>query len=87
MTDALPLDANKCLVLLDRMANKQEVFENLLCIRRDGSVVWKAELPEQPDAFVEFEMTDNGLHAWTWSCWMLIIDLETGKIIQREFVK
>ena len=50
------------------MASKQEVFDNLLCVERNGGVVWKAELPDQPDAFVKFEMTPAGLRAWTWSC-------------------
>ena len=84
---ALPIDDARCLILLDRMASKQEIFENLLCVERSGNVVWKAELPDQPDAFVEFEMTAQGLRAWTWSCWMLKLDLRTGKIIEREFVK
>lgn len=87
VTAALPINAAKCLILLDRMASKQEVFENLLCVERGGNVVWKAELPDQPDSFVEFEMTADGLRAWTWSCWMLKLDLGTGKIIEREFVK
>jgi hypothetical protein len=84
---ASPIDAAKCLILLDRMASKQEVFENLLCVGHDGDVVWKAELPDQPDSFVEFELKADGLRAWTWSCWMLKLDLQTGKIIEREFVK
>ncbi|HEY2951379.1 MAG TPA: hypothetical protein VGK40_02285 [Verrucomicrobiae bacterium] len=87
VASALPIDDAKCLILLDRMASKQEVFENLLCIGRDGNVVWQAELPDQPDAFVEFEIKSDGLRAWTWSCWMLKLDLGTGRIIEREFVK
>jgi hypothetical protein len=84
---AMPLDSEKCLILLDRMASKLEVFENLLCVEHDGNTVWKAELPDQPDSFVDFELTPKGLRAWTWSCWMLKLNLETGKIIEREFVK
>jgi hypothetical protein len=84
---ASPIDDTRCLILLDRMASKQEIFENLLCVERNGDVVWKAKLPEQPDSFVEFELTPNGLRAWTWSCWMLTLDLATGKILERQFVK
>jgi hypothetical protein len=84
---ALPIDDARCLVLLDMAASKQEVFENLLCVERSGKVVWKAELPDQPDAFVKFEMTADGLRAWTWSAWMLRLDPATGKIIERQFVK
>jgi len=84
---ALPMDAARCLVLLDMAASKQEVFENLICVERTGNVVWKAELPDQPDAFVKFELTADGLRAWTWSAWMLRLDPATGKAIERQFVK
>lgn len=84
---ASPIDDARCLILLDMMASKQEVFENLLCVERNGDAAWKAELPDQPDAFVKFEMTADGLHAWTWSGWSLKLDSATGKIIEREFVK
>ena len=83
---ALPI-AERCLVLLDIAASKQEVFENLLCVERSGGVVWKAELPDQPDAFVKFEMAAEGLRAWTWSGWMLRFDPATGQALERQFVK
>ena len=82
---ASPIDAARCLILLDRMASKQEVFENLLCVEPSGNVVWKGELPEQPDSFVEFEIPANGLRAWTWTPRRL--DPATGKTLERQFVK
>jgi len=84
---ASPIDDARCLVLLDTAASKEKVFENLLCVERNGAVAWKAELPDQPDAFVKFEMTPTGLRAWTWSGWNLKLDTATGRIIEREFVK
>jgi hypothetical protein len=84
---ASPIDGARCIILLDTAASKQEVFENLLCVERSGKVVWKAELPDQPDAFVKFEMTAEGLRAWTWSGGMLRLDPATGKILERQFVK
>ena len=87
VTAAVPIDNARCLILLDMAASKQEVFENLLCLESSGNVVWKAELPDQPDAFLKFEMTADGLRAWTWSSWMLRLNPATGKIIQREFTK
>ena len=84
---ALLIDGTRCLVLLDTAASEEKVFENLLCVERSGGVVWKAELPDQPDAFVKFEMTAGGLLAWTWSGWNLKLDIATGKTIIREFVK
>jgi hypothetical protein len=84
---ATPIDNSRCVILLDTAASKQEVFENLLCVERSGNVVWKAELPDQPDAFVRFEMTAHALRAWTWSAWMVRLDPSTGKTIAREFTK
>jgi len=84
---ALPIEGERCLILLDMTASKEKVFENLLCVERSGSMVWKAELPDQPDAFVKFEMTANGLRAWTWSGWALRLEPATGKILERYFMK
>jgi hypothetical protein len=80
-------DGARCLLLLDTATSKQEIFQNLLCVERSGKVVWRAELPDQPDAFVKFEIAADGLYAWTWSAWMLKLDPATGKIIKQEFVK
>jgi outer membrane protein assembly factor BamB len=84
---ALPIDGERCLILLDTAASKEKVFENLLCVDCSGSTVWKAALPDQPDAFVKFEMTVNELCAWTWSGWALRLEPATGKILERHFVK
>jgi hypothetical protein len=84
---ALPINDGRCLILLDTGISTKEVFENLLCVDHSGIEVWKAQLPDQPDSFVKFKMTACGLYAWTWSSWMLNIDLTTGKIIERQFVK
>lgn len=87
MIAASPIDDERCLILIDWMASKQQVFQNLLCAERSGKVVWKAELVGQPDSFVKFEISANGLIAWTWSGWNLRLDRDTGKIIEREFTK
>ena len=88
MVAASPIDGERCLILLNRAASKQNVFENLLCVDRGGKVAWKAELFDKyPDSFVEFKMTADGLHAWTWSCYHLRLDPVTGKTIERQFTK
>lgn len=84
---ASPIDDERCLILIDSMASEQQVFQNLLCTERSGKVVWEAELVCQPDSFVKFEMTANGLIAWTWSGWNLRLDPVTGKTIEQEFTK
>lgn len=84
---ALLIDDARCLVLLDMAASKQKVFENLLCVERSGNVVWKAELPDQPDAFVSFQKTAEGLVANTWSGYRVVLNPTTGKLVERQFVK
>jgi outer membrane protein assembly factor BamB len=87
VTAALPIDNERCVILLDRTANKQEVFENLLCVDSSGTVVWKADLPEKPDVFVKIAIAGGVLRAWTWSCWMLKLEPQSGKVIEKQFVK
>jgi hypothetical protein len=84
---ASPIDDARCVILLDGAASKVKVFEYLLCVERSGKVVWKAGLPDQPDVFVKFEMAADGLRAWTWSAWMLRLDLSTGRTVDRQFLK
>ena len=80
-------DDSKCLILLDTVASKEPTFENLLCVERNGNVVWKAELPQSNDAFVSFEQTAEGLVANTWSGYRVRLDPATGKLMERQFVK
>lgn len=85
---AMPINGNsKCVILLDPAASKEPTFENLLCVARDGTIVWKAELPENNDTFVSLKGTKAGLFANTWSGYYVKINGSNGKLIEREFVK
>jgi len=84
----LPVDDNsKCLILLEIAQEKEQTFENFLCVKRDGNIVWKAELPQSHDTFVSFQKTAEGLIANTWSGYRIRLDPATGKIVERQFVK
>jgi hypothetical protein len=85
---ALPIDQGaKCILLLDRDDYTANIFKNLLCIDRSGSVVWVAPLPGSPDSFVEARMAPDGLHAGSWSCYDLVLDPQSGKVLSQVFVK
>jgi len=85
---ALPIDnGSECVILLDPDASKEQTFDNLLRVGRDGNVVWKAELPQDHDAYVSFHRTPEGLVANSWSGYRVRLDLATGKIIEKQFVK
>ena len=85
---ALPSDDGEhCILLLDPDASKSSVFENLLCIDRQGSPIWAAKLPSTPDAFVDVKANAAGLVATTWSGWNIFLDQNTGTELKRVFVK
>lgn len=85
---ALPIDDGcKHLILLEPMASGQQTFENLLCVKPDGSLIWKAQLPQIQDAFVSFQSSADGLFANTWGGYRVRLDAMTGMIIDWQFVK
>ena len=84
----LPLaTGDGCLVLLDSSATKKPTFENLFKVGPDGSIDWRARLPDSHDAFVG--MIDRGDHieARTWNGLRVEIDLENGQTRNARFVK
>lgn len=83
-----PLEGGaQCVLLLDPDSSKQPVFENLLCINKEGDVVWTAKLPDSPDAFVRISLEGKMILANSWSGFLLKLDAHTGKEIERVFVK
>jgi len=78
-----------CLVLLGRVAGSPKVFENLVRCRPDGSIVWRAELPEPRggEAYVHVSWCGAEIAANSWSGFKVILDPETGKIRSAKFTK
>ena len=75
------------IILLDPLATKQPTFENLLCIAHDGRVLWRAELPETHDCFVEVQVRPVGPIAATWSGYRVKLNPDTGRIAEWQFAK
>jgi hypothetical protein len=76
------------LVILDWAGRTPGAFGNLLRLRPDGTPAWVAALPwEGDDFFTEFRLSDGVIHAWTWSCFRVSVDLETGRLGEPVFVK
>jgi hypothetical protein len=76
------------LILLDPDGSKQPTFENLLLVRPNGRIQWKAQLPQSHDAFISVKLTETGeIEAQTWQGLLVKIDLETGKTTNKAFVK
>jgi hypothetical protein len=81
--------AARAVVLLDYIAGPTGPKRNLICVDRDGQVVWQAALPtsSSPESFVSFELLGNELFANSWSGWRVAIDPGTGDIRGAEFTK
>lgn len=77
-------------VLLDYMS-RQGSFENVVRIGPDGVTQWRAELPtgEPTEAYVElaFDYDQSRLVARSWTGHRVVLDLGSGEIVERDFVK
>jgi hypothetical protein len=76
-----------CIILLDPDASKERVFKNLLRVGQDGHTRWSAELPADPDVFLDVQSDTGCLAAHTWSGFRLRLDLVSGQPLAKEFVK
>lgn len=85
---AIPSEKGQnCVVLLDPGAGDRLVFENLLCIDCDGTIIWAAKLPSMPDCFVGMDRKPNGILANTFSGFLILMDSETGAELESKYVK
>ena len=87
---AIP-ETDDCLVLLKGDTDKASQpghFENLWRYSYETGVIWRAELPQSgSDCYVSFALEAVGLRANSWSCYLVAIDIETGRIQSRTFTK
>ena len=63
-------------------------IENLVREDASGNTVWSAKLPQEgpSDSFTNVRLEGDKLIAWTWSCWMVSVDIETGVVTRISFV-
>jgi len=62
-------------------------FQNLVRVRPDGSIAWRAELPESDDKYVHAKLVEGRVFAYSYGGYDVEIDLETGRILRRVFSK
>jgi hypothetical protein len=65
-------------------------FRNLLRCSSSGEHLWVAELPTIPgenDAYVNAEVENGRLLAWSWSCYRIELNLHSGAIENSIFTK
>jgi hypothetical protein len=86
----LPVPHSKDVVV---MLAPIQSFRNLLRCKSDGSIIWIAELPEIynystiGDVYTHVAWDDQKLKAFSWSCYSVVLDPKTGKIITTQFTK
>jgi hypothetical protein len=82
-------DGSGKLLLVDPPPRKQARIENPVCVDSGGAVVWTAQLPENtyPGCFVAVSVHGKTIKANTWSCYLVTLDKQTGKILTSEFTK
>lgn len=64
-----------------------KINNNLIKIDLSGNVIWSALTKDKDDSFTSFNYGDDGLKAFTWNCWALKLNEETGEIIDAHWTK
>ena len=78
--------------LYDWMADELRDGRNLIRNMPNGSELWRAEPPfyreaGQQDCFTQVAWDGVELIAWTWSCFKVAVDVETGAVQILAFTK
>ena len=64
-------------------------FENLSRCAASGETVWVAQLPtrSEPDAYTNAQIEGTRVVAWSWSCYRVELNIESGSIENSIFTK
>jgi outer membrane protein assembly factor BamB len=74
-------------VLLDYM-DGPNVFDNLFRVREDGTEVWRATPPGSgPNSWTKARIEGDEVIAYSWSGFVVRLDIATGAERDRTFVK
>lgn len=62
-------------------------FQNMVRVRPDGSIKWRAELPESDDKYVSAKLLEGRLTAYSYNGYYVEINVDNGRIISKQFSK
>lgn len=62
-------------------------WPNLVRVRADGSVVWRASALDAQDSWVSVQWSSGSLTANTWSGFLVTVNPNTGAKISKVFTK
>jgi hypothetical protein len=87
VSKTLPCGDDRIILLDYYQASQSKLWANLRRVNSAGAVVWAASAPGSSDIFTNVDWRDGCLIAWTWECFMITLDQETGKLIEVLFTK
>lgn len=70
-----------------RLDHPYGAFQNLVRVRPDGSIVWRAELPEGDDKYVSANLREGRLFSYSYGGYEVEINVDNGRIITKQFSK
>lgn len=78
--------------LYDWMADDVKDGRNLIATDRNGAELWRAQPvffndPRQEDCFTAIRWDGASLTAFTWSCYKVSVDPDSGEVTVLEFTK
>lgn len=81
-------DGRSAFTLLDASSRTGRV-QNLVKVTEAGAMGWRAELPvaEATDSYVAMQLRSDGLLAWTWSGFRVLVDSSSGRLLSWVFAK
>ncbi len=79
ITTVLPIPNGNDKIILMKFT---EAFRNVFRCTSDGSIIWQAELPtNSDDVYTNIEWKENQLRAFSRSCVLVVLDVESGQIL------
>ena len=80
---------NKIFILCeDYEFDLEKYISNLSCYNDKLENIWYAQLPSPTDIYTETNTSiKKDLIAYTWESWRCFLNMETGKIIRKNFTK
>ena len=87
VSKALPCGDDHIVLLDYHEASQSKVWANLRRVRSTGDIVWAASTPSSSDIFTDVDWRDGRLVAWTWECFIITVDQETGRPVEVTFTK
>jgi outer membrane protein assembly factor BamB len=85
----LPIpETDDCIVLLN-FYNNTSRMKNVVRCKPDGAIAWRCKLPSSNgfDAYTSIVWTDRGLEAYSWSGFVVVLNINDGSVMSSMFVK